>query len=131
MWSITATQRGDLSYPSDFDYAGLLERVRVIESALSHDPKYQSPAARKQLATDGERIYGEIAEYGNYRGIRRELWGAEEPRHGMADPSDWGQWGTTERRQEDALLQDRCGFLTWDNWEQVMQDLDQNYCRPA
>jgi len=126
MWGVKPTRSGDLTYPSDFDYSGLLERVRAIEAALAYDPQCRSTAARKRIATDGERIYGEIAEYGNYRGIRRELWGTEEHTHGIADPGDWGQWGTTERRQEDALFQDQCRFLTGDSWQQIMQDLDTN-----
>jgi GT2 family glycosyltransferase len=125
MWGINPTRSGDLTYSSEFDYSGLLERVRAIEAVLS-DPQYRSPASRKRIATEGTRIYGEIAEYGNYRGIRRELWGAEERTHGIADPADWGQWGATERRQENALFQNHCGFITWDSWQQIMQDLDGN-----
>lgn len=125
MWGLNPTRSGDLTYSSDFDYSGLLERVRTIEEALS-DPQYRSPAARTRIAAEGKRIYGEIAEYGNYRGIRRELWGTEECTHGIANPGDWGQWGATERRQEDALFQNRCGFITWDSWQKIMQDLDGN-----
>lgn len=126
IWGVKATRIGDLTYPSDFDYPGLLEHVRAIEATLSHDPRYRSPAARKRIVTEGEQIYGEIAEYGNYRGICRELWGAREEKHGTADPGDWGQWGTTERRQEDAVFQDQCGFLTRDSWQRIVQDLDEN-----
>lgn len=131
VWGVASTRSGDLTYPSDFDYPGLLERARAIETALSSDPQYLSSASRKRIATEGERIYGEIAEYGNYRGVRRALWGAERHTHGIPDPGDWGQWGTTERRQEDALVQDQCGFLTWDSWQQIIQDLDVVTARPA
>lgn len=126
IWGVKTTRSGDLSYPFDFDYSRLLERVRSIEAALAHDPQYRSPTARKRLAKEGEHIYGEIAEYGNYRGICKELWGTAESPQGIVDPGDWGQWGTTERRQEDVLFQDRCGFLTWDSWEQIMHELDGN-----
>lgn len=129
VWGVKFARSGNLTYPSDFDYPGLLRRVSSIEAALSYDPQYRSPAGRKRLAREGERIYRRIAEYGNYRGVCRALWGAGEHARGIADPADWGQWGTTERRQEDALFQNRCRFLSWDGWEQIMHDLDGNTAR--
>ncbi|MGH7743771.1 MAG: glycosyltransferase family 2 protein [Candidatus Dormibacteria bacterium] len=126
IWGVKPTRNGDLTYPRDFDYPGLIDRISSIEEALSRDPRYRSSAARKRMASEGARIYGEIAEYGNYTGIRRELWGGGEHTLGVADPGDWGQWGKAERRQEDALFQNQCGFLTWENRERIMQDLEGN-----
>jgi hypothetical protein len=126
IWGVKPTRSGELTYPRDFDYPGLLDRVGSIEVALSHNPQYRSPAARQRITSEGIRIYGEIAGYGHYTGICRELCGVGEYAWGRADPNNWGQWGKTERRQEEALSQVKCGFLSRESWEQIMQDLDGN-----
>jgi hypothetical protein len=126
IWGVKPTRSGELTYPRDFDYPGLLDRVGSIEVALSHNPQYRSPAARQRITSEGIRIYGEIAGYGHYTGICRELCGVGEYAWGSADPNNWGQWGKTERRQEEALSQVKCGFLSRESWEQIMQDLDGN-----
>ncbi len=126
IWGVEPTRSGELTYPRDFDYPGLLDRVGSIEAALSQDPQYRSHAARQRIIREGARLYEEIAGYGNYTGICRELGGVSNYTWGSADPSNWGQWGKTERRQEEALPQGKCGFVTQESWEQIMQNLDEN-----